>query len=191
MGGLMGATGPESVMQTSDLIVDDLAVSRTSNQGDRGMVEVAVIVAAVPALAIAAPPAVFLNDVGSFNDAGGIIPDCVELNVGSGVFCVAHGVDLVDGINMDEDQNTVYRENHFSVDFEENPMFMRVKQWSLRNELGVKLGPRAHVDGAVVDAAVDHHGPPDLAQAQLGALCDNLDHEARLGTAGILHGQLV
>ena len=70
-------------------------------------------------------------------------------------------------------------------------MFAGVKQGSLRNELGVKLGPRAHVDGAVVDAAVDHHGPPDLAQAQLGALCDNLDHEARLGTAGILHGQAV
>ena len=187
----MGATGPESVMQTSDLIVDDLAVSRTSNQGDRGMVEVAVIVAAVPALAIAAPPAVFLNDVGSFNDAGGIIPDCVELNVGSGVFCVAHGVDLVDVIKMTQTTLSVYRENHFSVDFEENPMFAGVKQWSLRNELGVKLGPRAHVDGAVVDAAVDHHGPPDLAQAQLGALCDNLDHEARLGTAGILHGQAV
>ena len=113
MGGLMGATGPESVMQTSDLIVDDLAVSRTSNQGDRGMVEVAVIVAAVPALAIAAPPAVLLNDVGSFNNAGGIIPDCVELNVGSGVFCVAHGVDLVDGINLPQPQS--YRLQDFTL----------------------------------------------------------------------------
>jgi len=161
----MGATGPESVMQTSDLIVDDLAVSRTSNQGDRGMVEVAVIIAAVPALAIAAPPAVLLNDVGSFNDAGGIIPDCVELNVGGGVSHVLlwFAVVAFDVIKMTEIMTSVYRENHFSVDLEENPMFMRVKQGSLRNELGVKLGPRAHVDGAVVDAAVDHHGPPDLA----------------------------
>jgi hypothetical protein len=96
-----------------------------------------------------------------------------------------------DVIKMAEIMPPVYRENLFSVDFEENTMFAGVKQGSLRNELGVKLGPRAHIDGAVVDAAVDHHGPPDLAQAQLGALCDNLDHEARLGTAGILHGQLV
>ena len=50
---------------------------------------------------------------------------------------LAHGVDLVDGINMDEDQNTVYRENLFSVDFEENPMFTRVKQGSLFGNVGL------------------------------------------------------
>jgi hypothetical protein len=178
MGGLMGATGPESVMQTSDLIVDDLAVSRTSNQGDRGMVEVAVIVAAVPALAIAAPPAVLLNDVGSLNDAGGIIPDCVELNVGSGVFCVAHGVDLVDVIKMAEIMHPVYRENCFSVDFEENPMFMRVKQGSLfcdQDEFGEELDLRTAVDLTVVDPAVDHGVPFGLTDAQLGVEADYFD----------------
>ena len=69
---------------------------------------------------------------------------------------------------------------------------MRVKPRSLfadRSELRVELGPRSHVDGAVVDAPIDHHGPADLAQAQLGALCDNLDQEARLGAAAVAHGQ--
>ena len=193
-GGLTGATSPESVMQTSDLIVNDLAVSRTSNQGDRGMVEVAIIVAAVPALAIATPPAVLLNDVGSFNDAGGIIPDCVELNVGSGVFCVAHGVDLVDGINMDEDQNTVYRENRFSVDFEENPMFAGVKQGSLfceRSELQEELGLRSDVNRACRQAPIDDCLAFGLGQPELGLGMQHLDLNGRVGSVAVGHGQAV
>jgi hypothetical protein len=96
------------------------------------MVEVAVIVAAVPTLAIATPPAVFLNDVGSFDDAGGLIPDCVELNVGGGVSHVLlwFAVVAFDVIKMGDTSPSVYRENHFSVDFEENPMFAGVKQGS-------------------------------------------------------------
>jgi hypothetical protein len=96
------------------------------------MLEVAVIVAAVPALAIATPPAVLLNDVGSFNDAGGLIPDCVELNVGGGVSHVLLWFAAVafDVIKMAQTTLPVYRENHFSVDFEENPMFAGAKQGS-------------------------------------------------------------
>jgi hypothetical protein len=43
---------------------------------------------------------------------------------------LAHGVDLVDVIKMTQTTLPVYRENHFSVDFEENPMFAGVKQGS-------------------------------------------------------------
>jgi hypothetical protein len=48
----------------------------------------------------------------------------------------AHGVDLVDVIKMAEIMTSVYRENCFSVDFEENPMFAGVKQGSLFRERG-------------------------------------------------------
>ena len=57
---------------------------------------------------------------------------------------------------------SVYRENGFSVDFEENPMFAGVKQGSLsvdQHELGEELGLGAHMNLAVVDPAV-HHGVP-------------------------------
>jgi hypothetical protein len=97
---------------------------------------------------------------------------------------LAHGVDLVDGINMDEDQNTVYRENRFSVDFEENPMFMRVKQWSLfcdQDELGEELDLRTAVDLTVVDPAVDHGVPFGLTDAQLGVEADYFDFDGWLG----------
>jgi hypothetical protein len=46
-----------------------------------------------------------------------------------------------DVIKMGDTSPSVYRENHFSVDFEENPMFAGVKQGSLRAELGLELGP--------------------------------------------------
>jgi hypothetical protein len=52
----------------------------------------------------------------------------------------------------------VYRENCFSVDFEENPMFAGVKQGSLfreRSELQEELGPRADVDRACREAPID------------------------------------
>jgi hypothetical protein len=95
-----------------------------------------------------------------------------------------HGVDLVDGINMDEDQNTVYRENRFSVDFEENPMFMRVKQGSLfcdQDEFGEELDLRTAVDLTVVDPAVDHGVPFGLTDAQLGVEADYFDFDGWLG----------
>ena len=57
----------------------------------------------------------------------------------------------------------VYRENCFSVDLIENPMFTRVKQGSFGNELGVELGLRTHIDLAIVEPAIDHHRPADLA----------------------------
>jgi hypothetical protein len=46
-----------------------------------------------------------------------------------------------DVIKMAQTTLPVYRENCFSVDFEENPMFAGVKQGSLRAELGLELGP--------------------------------------------------
>jgi hypothetical protein len=54
---------------------------------------------------------------------------------------LAHGVDLVDVIKMAQTTFPVYRENCFSVDLRENPMFAGVKQGSLRAELGLELGP--------------------------------------------------
>jgi len=42
-----------------------------------------------------------------------------------------------DVIKMAEMMPRVYRENRFSVDFKENPMFMRVKQWSLFGNVGL------------------------------------------------------
>ena len=97
---------------------------------------------------------------------------------------LAHGVDLVDGINMDEDQNTVYRENLFSVDFEENPMFAGVKQGSLfcdQDEFGEELDLSTAVDLTVFDPAVDHGVPFGLADAQLGVQADYFDFNGWLG----------
>ena len=70
-------------------------------------------------------------------------------------------------------------------------MFAGVKQGSFRRELSVELGLRAHVDGAVVDAAIDHNAPLELAQAQLGILCQDLDHHLRVGPVAVGHGQAV
>jgi hypothetical protein len=63
-----------------------------------------------------------------------------------------------DVIKMAQTTFPVYRENHFSVDFEENPMFAGVKQGSLfreRSELQEELGPRADVDRACREAPID------------------------------------
>jgi hypothetical protein len=81
---------------------------------------------------------------------------------------------------MNEDQNTVYRILHFSVDFEENPMFMRVKQGSLfcdQHKLGEELDLRTAVDLAVIDPAVDHGVPLGFANAQLGVEADYFDFD--------------
>jgi hypothetical protein len=63
---------------------------------------------------------------------------------------------------MTQTMITVYSNLLFSVDLKENPMFTRVKQGLLGNELGLKLRLRAHVDLAGVNASVDHHRPLDL-----------------------------
>jgi hypothetical protein len=96
-----------------------------------------------------------------------------------------------DVIKMAQTTFPVYRENHFSVDFEENPMFAGVKQGSLRAELGLELGPRAHVDRAVVEPAVDHHGPPQLAQTQLRCIGQYFDHYRPVCPVAVGHGQAV
>ena len=93
---------------------------------------------------------------------------------------VFHGVDLFDGINMNEDQNTVYRILHFSVDFEESPMFTESKSLSFlvyQDEFGEELDLRTAVDLAVVDPAVDHGVPFGLADAQFGVEADYFDFD--------------
>ena len=79
---------------------------------------------------------------------------------------------------MYEDQNTVYRILHFSVDFEESPMFTESKSLSFlvyQDELGEELDLRTAVDLAVVDPAVDHGVPFGLTDAQLGVEADYFD----------------
>ena len=71
-----------------------------------------------------------------------------------------------------------------SVDFEETPMFTRVKQGSLfcdQDEFGEELDLRTAVDLAVVDPAVDHGVPFGLADAQLGVQADYFDFDGWLG----------
>ena len=89
-----------------------------------------------------------------------------------------------DVIKMNEIMPRVYRENLFSVDFEENPMFMRVKQGSLfcdQDEFGEELDLRTAVDLAVVDPAVHHGVPFGLTDAQLGVEADYFDFDGWLG----------
>ena len=69
-------------------------------------------------------------------------------------------------------------------------MFAGVKQGSLGNELAVELGLRAHIDLAIVEPAVDHHGPADLAQAQLRGIGQDLDHNLWVATVAVAHGQM-
>ena len=69
-------------------------------------------------------------------------------------------------------------------------MFTRVKQGSFGNELAVELGLRAHVDLAIVEPAVDHHGPADLAQAQLRGIGQYFDHNLWVATVAVAHGQM-
>lgn len=70
-------------------------------------------------------------------------------------------------------------------------MFTGVKQGSFGNELSVELGLRTHVDLAIVEPAVDHHGPLDLAQAQLRGIGQYFDDYRRVGTIVVIHGQAV
>ena len=81
---------------------------------------------------------------------------------------------------MNEIMPHVYRENRFSVDFEENPMFTRVKQGSLfcdQDEFLEELDLRTAVDLAVIDPAVDHGVPLGFANAQLGVEADYFDFD--------------
>ncbi len=87
--------------------------------------------------------------------------------------------------------STVYRKTVFFVDFKENPMFAGVKQGSLRREFGVELGLWAHIDLAVVEPAVDHHGPLNLAHPQLRGIGQYFDHYRRVGAVVVIHGQAV
>ena len=75
---------------------------------------------------------------------------------------------------------TVYRILHFSVDFEENPMFMRVKQGSLfvdKHELFKELNLGSDVNLAVVDPAVDHRIPLGLTDPEFGVEADYFDFD--------------
>jgi hypothetical protein len=95
-----------------------------------------------------------------------------------------------DVINMDEDQNTVYRILHFSVDFEENPMFTESKSLSLfvdQHEFGEEFDLGTAVDLAVVDPAVYHGVPFGLTDAQFGVEADYFDFDGRLGFVGKTH----
>ena len=85
---------------------------------------------------------------------------------------------------------TVYRENRFSVDLRENPMFAGVKQGSFGNELGVELGLRTHIDLAIVEPAVDHHRPFDLTHPELRGIGQDLDHNLWVATVAVAHGQM-
>ena len=70
---------------------------------------------------------------------------------------------------MAEIISPVYRENRFSVDFEETPMFAGVKRGSVfwdQDELVEKLGLRSDVKSAV--SAVDYGQALDFTYAQLG-----------------------
>ena len=100
-------------------------------------------------------------------------------------------VALGHGLNMTQTMLIVYRENCFSVDLNENPMFAGVKQGSFGNELAVELSLRAHVDLAGVESAIDHHRPADLAQAQLRGIGQYFDHYRRVGAVVVIHGQEV
>jgi hypothetical protein len=78
----------------------------------------------------------------------------------------------------------VYRENVFSVDFEEKPMFAVVKQRSLlvdQHEFIEELGLRADVNLAVVDPAVHHGVPLGLTNTQFGVEADYFDFDGWLG----------
>ena len=69
-------------------------------------------------------------------------------------------------------------------------MFTGFKQGLLRNELGLKLGLRSHVDLAGVEPAVDHHGPLDLTHSQLRGIGQYFDHYRRVGAVVVIHGQM-
>jgi hypothetical protein len=86
---------------------------------------------------------------------------------------------------------TVYSNLLYSVDLRENPMFAGVKQGSPGNELTIELGLRAHIDLAIVEPAVDHHRPLDLAHPELCGIGQDLDHNLWVATVAVVHGQEV
>jgi|GEM_PF-4272188 len=110
---------------------------------------------------------------------------------GSGV---AHSLDLVDVIKMNEIISPVYRENRFSVDFNETPMFAGVKQGSLfceRSELQEELGLRSDVNRACRQAPIDDCLAFGLGQPELGLGMQHLDLDGRIGSVAVGHGQAV
>ena len=75
---------------------------------------------------------------------------------------------------------TVYRILHFSVVFEENPMFTESKPLSLpvdRNELLKEFGLGSHMNLAVVDPAVDNRIPLGLTDPEFGVEADYFDFD--------------
>jgi len=81
---------------------------------------------------------------------------------------------------MNDDQNTVYRILHFSVDFEENPMFTESKPLSLfvdQHEFGEEFDLGTAVNLAVVYPAVHHGVPFGLTDAQFGVEADYFDFD--------------
>jgi hypothetical protein len=99
-----------------------------------------------------------------------------------------------DVIKMGDAQPFVYRENCFSVDLRENPMFAGVKQGSLvadQHELFKELDLGTHVDQAVVDPAVHHGIPLGFTDAQFGVERNHLDDDRWLGPVEESHGQAV
>jgi hypothetical protein len=106
----------------------------------------------------------------------------ISLGLPDRVVRVAHGVDLVDVIKMTQTTLTVYIKNYFSVDLRENPMFMRVKQWSFlcdQHEFGEELSLGTAMDLAVTDPAIDHGVPLGLTDPQFGVERDHLDLDQR------------
>jgi len=103
-------------------------------------------------------------------------------------------VALGHGLKMTQTILTVYRENGFSVDLRENPMFMRVKQGSLfceRSELQEELGLRSDVNRACRQAPIDDCLAFGLGQPELGLGMQHLDLNGRVGSVAVGHGQAV
>jgi hypothetical protein len=85
-----------------------------------------------------------------------------------------------DVIKMAEIMSPVYRENRFSVDFEENPMFTESKLMSLlvdQHEFGEEFDLWTAVNLTVVYPAVHHGVPLGFANAQFGVEADYFDFD--------------
>jgi len=98
------------------------------------------------------------------------------------------------GLKMTHTMPCVYSNLLYSVDFEENPMFMRVKQWSLfceRSELQEELGLRSDVNRACRQAPIDDCLAFGLGQPELGLGMQHLDLDGRIGSVAVGHGQAV
>ena len=100
------------------------------------------------------------------------------------LLCFALLLLLPTAVKMPHAPHSVYRENGFSVELRENPMFAGVKQWSLsvdQDELGEELRLGSHVNLPVVDPAVHHGIPLGFTDTQFGVEADYFDFDGRLG----------